>query len=175
MFLGGAGLADTMLYCRQKIYPLGLPNGMAHVLTAMALLTKLFLRLKASFLPPDPKPLNVSVREQGKLSGRFSLLAVTTLDKLLLSKTLAGGKRGGLKLIAVEDGPLSMLRALFASTMGKIGRARVRGVHFEEADEISIEGENTNLILDGEMFRAEIGRPVVLSSAQPLSFVRLAA
>src|SRR3712207_8186469 len=30
MFLGGAGLADTMLYCRHKIYPLGLPNGLAH-------------------------------------------------------------------------------------------------------------------------------------------------
>ena len=29
MFLGGAGLADTMLYCRDKIYPLGLPNGLA--------------------------------------------------------------------------------------------------------------------------------------------------
>jgi hypothetical protein len=27
MFLGGAYLADTMLYCRNKIYPLGLPNG----------------------------------------------------------------------------------------------------------------------------------------------------
>src|SRR3569833_187367 len=26
MFLGGAGLAETMLYCRNKIYPLGLPN-----------------------------------------------------------------------------------------------------------------------------------------------------
>ena len=38
MFLGGAGLADTMLYCRDKIYPLGLPNGLAHVLTAFALL-----------------------------------------------------------------------------------------------------------------------------------------
>jgi diacylglycerol kinase family enzyme len=25
MFLGGAGLAETMLYCRHKIYPLGLP------------------------------------------------------------------------------------------------------------------------------------------------------
>ena len=29
MFLGGAGLADIMLYCRDKIYPLGLPNGLA--------------------------------------------------------------------------------------------------------------------------------------------------
>ena len=37
MFLGGAGLADTMLYCRKKIYPLGLPNGVSHALTALAL------------------------------------------------------------------------------------------------------------------------------------------
>jgi hypothetical protein len=51
----------------------------------------------------------------------------------------------------------------------------MRGVHFEEADEISIEGENTNLILDGEMFRTQIGRPIVLKPAAPLSFVRLAA
>ena len=33
MFLGGAGLADTILYCRHKIYPLGLPNWAAHSLT----------------------------------------------------------------------------------------------------------------------------------------------
>ena len=33
MFLGGAGLADTMLYCREQIYPLGLPNGIAHGIT----------------------------------------------------------------------------------------------------------------------------------------------
>ena len=94
MFLGGAGLADTMLYCRDKIYPLGLPNGIAHGLTAFALLAKLFLKMKASFLPPDPRPLNVSLRqEENMISGRFSLLAVTTLEKLLLSSDV-GGKAG---------------------------------------------------------------------------------
>jgi hypothetical protein len=31
------------------------------------------------------------------------------------------------------------------------------------------------VILDGETFRAEIGRPILLSPAAPLSFVRLAA
>src|SRR5690606_19344596 len=35
MFLGGAGLADTILYCRHKIYPLGRPNWLAHGLTLM--------------------------------------------------------------------------------------------------------------------------------------------
>ena len=51
----------------------------------------------------------------------------------------------------------------------------MRGVHFEEADEITIEGDNSNVILDGEMFRAERGRPINLKPAQPLSFVKLAA
>src|SRR5205085_11240800 len=78
MFLGGAGLADTMLYCRDKIYPLGLPNGIAHGITAFALLMKLLLRIKSNFLPPDPQPMSVSMREDGnKITGRFSLLAVT--------------------------------------------------------------------------------------------------
>jgi len=176
MFLGGAGLADTMLYCRNKIYPLGLPNGLAHVLTALALLAKLFLRVKASFLPPDPRPLDVSLLETGSMiSGRFSLLAVTTLEKLLLSGELGGKRQGVLKLLAVEEQPMSLIRGFAASLAGKLGRSKGRGVHFEEANEITIEGESSNLILDGETFLAERGRPINLRPALPLSFVKLAA
>jgi hypothetical protein len=176
MFLGGAGLADTMLYCREKIYPLGLPNGLSHAITAVALLAKLFLRAKGGFLPPDPKPLNVSMREQGNmLTGRFSLLAVTTLEKLLLSGELEGRRPGMQKLLAVEERPMSLIRAFAASLRGKLGRIAVRGVHFEEADEITIEGESSNVILDGETFRAEHGHPINLRPAHPLSFVKLAA
>jgi len=176
MFLGGAGLADTMLYCRDKIYPLGLPNGIAHGITAFALLMKLVLGMKGSFLPPDPEPLSVSLRdEKERITGRFSLLAVTTLEKLLLSSELGGRREGVLKLLAVEERPSSILRGLFASLAGKLGREKVRGVHFEEAHEITIEGENSNVILDGEMFRAQLGRPINLTPAQPLSFVKLAA
>ena len=176
MFLGGAGLADTMLYCRDKIYPLGLPNGIAHGIAAFALLMKLILRMKASFLPPDPQPLSVSVREEGnRLTGRFSLLAVTTLEKLLLSSEIGGRREGVLKLLAVEERPSSILRGLAASFVGKLGREKVRGVHFEEADEITIEGENSSVILDGETFRTELGSPINLRPAQPLAFVKLAA
>ena len=176
MFLGGAGLADTMLYCRNKIYPLGLPNGLSHALTAVALLARMFLRLQSRFLPPMPSPLLVSVRREGPISGRFALLAVTTLERMLLASELGGTGRGPLKLVAIEERPVSLLKAFFANLFGNFGAARsMRGVHFEEADEISIEGENTNLILDGEMFRTEVGRPIVLKPAAPLSFVRLAA
>ena len=177
MFLGGAGLADTILYCRHKIYPLGLPNGVSHALTGFALLARMLFGITASFLPPGPRPLEVSFRHKGLLSGRFALLAVTTLEKLLLSGEVGsnGGSGGRLKLVAIEERPMSVLRAFFASIAGKLGRAQMKGVHFEESDEISIEGDCSHLILDGETFRAERGRPIVLRPAQPLSFVRLAA
>ena len=175
MFLGGAGLADTMLYCRNKIYPLGLPNGVSHALTALALLVRMFLRLQSSFLPPKPMPLEVSVRRDGRISGRFALLAVTTLERMLLSGEVKGSGTGRLKLLAVEERPFSLLKAFAASLAGKLGASSLHGVHFEESDEISIEGDNSNLILDGEMFSARIGHPIVLKPAQPLSFVRLAA
>jgi hypothetical protein len=176
MFLGGAGLADSMIYCRDKIYPLGLPNGVAHVITAFAVLMKLFLRVKASFLPSDPQPLSVSMSGPGRrLSGRFSLLAVTTLEKLLLATDFGRGDQGSLKLLAIEERPGSLIGALAAGLRGRLGRSGVRGVHFEQADEITIEGDSSRVILDGETFAAELGQPINLRLAQPLSFVKLAA
>ncbi|MFL6733139.1 MAG: diacylglycerol/lipid kinase family protein [Sphingomicrobium sp.] len=174
MFLGGAGLADTMLYCRHKIYPLGLPNGISHVITAVAVLMRIFLRLKGGFLPPGPSPLQVSSKS-GRLSGRFSLLAVTTLEKLLLSSEIRSVGSGSLKLIAIDERPASVIRAFLASLRGKLGGSDLSGVHVQHTDEISIEGESSDVILDGETFRAEIGRPITLRPAQPLSFVRIAA
>ncbi len=176
MFLGGAALAETMIYCREKIYPLGLPNGVAHVLAAIAGMVKLVSRAKASFLPPDTNPLSLSLSDRcNPISGRFSLLMVTTLERVLLSMDLGGRRQGALKLLAVEERAASVLADFKASVFGKLGRSKVRGVHFEEADEITIEGESSHVILDGETFRAELGRPIHLAPAHPLSFVKLAA
>lgn len=175
MFLGGAGLADTMLYCRNKIYPLGLPNGVSHVLAAMALMVRQLFGVKMSFLPPAPSQLSVSVRRDGELSGKFALLLVTTLEKLLLTSDYGGPRAGRLKLIAVEQRPFLLLRAVAMSLFGKLARANLAGVHLEGSDEISIEGEASDVILDGETFRAEIGQPILLRPTLPLSFVRLAA
>lgn len=175
MFLGGAALAETMIYCRKKIYPLGLPNGVAHVLAALAGMAKLILRARASFLPSDTKPVSVSLDQGSRLSGRFSLLMVTTLERVLLSMDLGSRREGALKLLAVEERPASVVAAFAASVAGKLGRSKMRGVHFEQSDEITIEGESSEVILDGETFRAEPGRPLHLRPAQPLSFVKLAA
>ena len=178
MFLGGAGLADTILFCRHKISPLGLPNGFAHVLTALATIISLVLGVRAAFLPPRPSPVKVSVLKRGEHSGRFSLLMVTTLERLLLRSHLpkdTGASGGALQLIMVERSPLALLRAFWAALMGKAGRHKLSGVLFERGDEIRIEGDHSSVILDGELFEANLNSPIVLKPTAPVPFLRLAA
>ena len=175
MFLGGAGLADIMMYCRERIYPLGLPNSLSHVITAIAVVMRQVFGLKMSFLPPEPAPLSVSVRREGAIRGRFAFLFVTTLEKLLLSSVMGDERKGMLKFVAVEQRPISMLRAFAATLGGSLGRTKLAGVHVEEADEISIDGDSSQVILDGETFRTGIGKPILLRRAEPLSFIRIAA
>ncbi|WP_340315101.1 diacylglycerol/lipid kinase family protein [Rhizorhabdus argentea] len=173
MFLGGAGLADTILYCRNKIYPLGLPNGISHVLTAIAVLVTLILGIRTAFLPPAATPLKVSMMRHGQLHGRFSLLIVTTLHKLLLGSSVPG--TGSLQMMVVEQRPLPLLRAIFAGMFGRVGRDQMDGVHFERGDEIRIEGDRSSVILDGEIFQADAGKPIILKTTPPVPFLRLAA
>ncbi len=115
MFLGGAYLADVMLYCRNRIYPLGLPNGLSHVLAAILGLFAIIFGIGGGRLPPKPEP------------------------------------------------------------RGTLGQHQLAGGPFEQGDEIRIEGERSNVILDGEIFEAKHGRPIILTSTQPVPFLRLAA
>lgn len=175
MFLGGAGLAETMLYCRHKIYPLGLPNSVSHGLTFLAYVAQLILKLKASFLPAPATTTELVMSRRDRISGRFAFLAVTTLNKMLLSNTMGGEGGGRLKVLAIEERAGTVLRVLAAGLTGGYKGKKMRGVHFEEVDEVTIEGESSHLILDGETFRAGLGNPIHLMPAQPLSFVKLAA
>jgi hypothetical protein len=177
MFLGGAGLAESILFCRHKIYPLGLPNGFSHVLTFMALLVTLFFGLRAKFLPPSARPVQVSIMRRGELTGRFALLIVTTLERLLLNSNtrLPGEGRGALQLMVVEQNPLALMRALVAGLFGRLGLRTLTGVHLDRGDEIRIEGDRSSVILDGEIFQADAGRPIVLTQTAPVNFLKLAA
>ena len=176
MFLGGATLADTILYCRHKIYPLGLPNGVAHVLALLLGLLGVAIGKRATFLP-RPQSLKISVLKQGVLQGQFAFLMVTTLQRLLLKSHMpaAGQRVGAMQLVVIERSISALLRALVAAVRGRLGRGRLEGVHLERGDEIRIESDHSSLILDGELFEANRGRPIVLKPTAPVPFLRLAA
>jgi hypothetical protein len=177
MFLGGAGLADTMLYCRHKIYPLGLPNGLAHFLALLLGLISVAAGRRMSFGPVRAKALRVSVLRQRELNGQFSVLMVTTLQRLLFKGYMpgTGTRAGAMQLLVIDRSVLALLRALTAALRGRLGRHRVTGVHLERGDEIRIEGDHSNVILDGEIFQADAGQPIVLKPTPPVPFLRLAA
>src|SRR3546814_10513704 len=75
-------------------------------------------------------PVSVSVHRQGELSGRFALLMVTTLECLLLNTKPRNNATsiGALKLMAIEERPATVFRALWAALGGRLelGRASCR-------------------------------------------------
>ena len=176
MFLGGAGLAETILYCRHKIYPLGLPNGLSHFLTALAVMFSAIFGLKAGFLPARAKPVSITFIRKGELQGIFSVLIVTTLEKLLLGgRTGEMTSRGQMKFMAVDQSPWAMIRVVFDSIIGRLGRHAVNGLHIQQGDTIRIDSVKSSVVLDGEVFEANSNAPIVLRSTPPVPFLRLAA
>ena len=145
-------------------------------LTALAVFVTLIFGIRARFLPPQPVPVKVSLLRNGQIQGRFALLIVTTLHKLLLGSgatpELAAGR--GLKLMVVDQSPIALFRAIVAGISGKLGD-RVRGIHLALGEEIRIESEQSSVILDGELFEARRGHPIVLTPTAPVPFLRLAA
>jgi hypothetical protein len=175
MFLGGAGLAEAMLYCRHRIYPLGLPNWLAHAFALILGILAVLIGRTGRFLPTPPQPMTISVLKSGVLKGRFALRMVTTLQRLLFSGNMPGERAGAMQLVVIERSLPALLRALVAAIRGKLGRYRMTGVHLERGEEIRIEGDHSSVLMDGELFETGIGRPIVLRPTRPMPFLKLAA
>jgi hypothetical protein len=146
------------------------------MLAFLAGMLGIILGRRATFLPPRTASMKVSMLRHGHLQGRFAVLLVTTLEQLLLKNKLSPkGKGGMLQLVVIERRPMAILRAFADGIRGRLGRHKVRGIHFQRSDEIRIEGEHSDVILDGELFEARKGRPIVLTPTAPVPFLRLAA
>lgn len=175
MFLGGAGLADIILYCRHKIYPLGLPNGISHVVAALMVIISLIPGLGKLVQLPS-RPVTVTVHRNAALYGRFAVLIVTTLERLLYHAKLNDGSAAGrMKMLAVDKKLSAIFGMLKVGLFGKLGETKAEGFHFERGDSISIEGEHSSVVLDGEIFEARSGQPITLRSTAPFPFLKLAA
>jgi hypothetical protein len=79
-----------------------------------------------------------------------------------------------MQLLIIERSVWALLRAFVAAVRGKLGGMHLAGVHLERGDEIRIEGDRSNVILDGEIFQAASGEAIVLRPTAPVPFLRLA-
>lgn len=175
MFLGGAGLADIILYCRHKIYPLGLPNDISHIVAALMVIFSLIPWIGGLVRLPS-RPVTVTIHRNAALYGRFAVLIVTTLERLLYHAKLNDGEQSGrMKLLAVDKNLRSIFGMFRVGLFGKLGETKAHGFHFERGDSISIEGDHSSVVLDGEIFEARTGEPITLRSTAPFPFLKLAA
>ena len=97
------------------------------------------------------------------MQGRFAFVMVTTLERLLLNgncrrRAARRARRdaaAGHRAQSVLD-PRRSVRRVPRPARPAGG---IRGVHFERGDEIRIEGRQSSVILDGEMFEANDDKP----------------
>ena len=173
MFLGGAGLASIILFCRARIYPLGLPNWLSHLLTAIALVLGMVLGIRSAWLPQKEGRMRLT-RGEGRQEGNFGLLLVTTLDRVSLNIRPASAG-GALKMMAIEQNPITMIRIAYEVIIGRLGHRSIGGLHLQGGDTIKIEGGRPAVVMDGEIFQAANGGSITLTTTAPVPFVRLAA
>lgn len=174
MFLAAGALAEIMLYCRHRIYPLNLPNWLAHLITVVAGLISVVTDSRAGWLPPSPRQSVVSIGRR-EMHGRFQVLMVSTLHALVLTGRLKPPRDGTLGLVAMERRRMTAVRAVIAAFIGRIGTVDIPGLHFEAGDEIHLGREHSAVIMDGETFEAAPGQGIVLRPAPSVAFVHLGA
>lgn len=172
MFFAAGALADTLLYCRHKLYPLKMPNWLAHLLTVIAGLISVLTNSTSRLLPPMPREANVTIGGRS-LYGRFQVLMVSTLQALVLTGRLAPPRDGNLGLVAMERKRATVFRSVFAAFVGKVGFKPIPGLHFEAGPEIRLGTELEDAIMDGESFHAAPGHGIQLRIGPSVRFIDL--
>src|SRR3546814_11596170 len=87
------------------------------------------------------------------------LLSIRTSDK--------HGTSGHMKLLAVDRSVGALFRMLGATWRGPLGPNDLAGVHFQQGDDIRIEGARSNDILAGEIYEATGGNPLTQIGRAP--------
>lgn len=196
MFMGGAGLAQAILFCRHMLYPLGLSNAFAHGLALMVMFLGTVVGGASRLAPISAEPMRLRLQRGGTVEGNFSVFLATSLDRLLLGSELSADlyksasmpaanglpgegnavqPAGAVKLLCLEQRRRPVIQAFWATLMGRIGRSRIAGLHLHASDEVHIEGRRPRLIVDGELVESLDGSPLVLRSTPAQNFLSLAA
>lgn len=162
-FLGAADVVDGILFCRKRIYPLGLPNAISH----SAAVSLMFWR---AMLGGANNTVAVSWDGGGE-NGRFFFAGVTALDQLILGLTPEPEEgTGPLTYFSLADGPLALGAALPSLLAKRIDAGFRRTVRRAEKITLRFTGAYT---LDGELYDADAATPIEITAAGQLPFIRL--
>lgn len=171
MFLGTAGIVQAIEFCRRKIYPLGLPNGLSHPLAVgLMLLGTLFggVTRRSPFTTP---PIGVKIDGAEGVAQQYLLIAASTLDRLILGLRLTSKEgRGAVRLLMVPQRPGSMLTALARVLTGKLGQRSVNGIQAVNADDARFR-LGCAVTVDGELYDMPPETELRVSATDAFQFV----
>ncbi|MEX2649383.1 MAG: diacylglycerol kinase family protein [Alphaproteobacteria bacterium] len=171
-FLGAGAIVWGTRFTRRHIERGRLVNGLGSVLGVTATVGRLLLGGARGPLAAGT-PMAVGYDDAQPLAGARLLLAVTTLDRLLLGlRPFWGTGPGALRTLDIAAPPRRCARGPPAPARGRprpwMAEAGYRSLN---ADRITIEIDD-DVLIDGEWCRASPGRPLVLKPGAAVGFVR---
>jgi diacylglycerol kinase (ATP) len=172
MFFGSGAIYHGIRFCRQYVATLGLRGEVGPGVALAVFLAKIVLGHGGRMFPP----LHLSGRVDGRQlqSGDYIGVLVSTVSRQFLGlRPFWGRESAPLKYSAMRYSPQHLWRAAPAVMRGKPNRF-VRpeyGYVSHNAQEIELQLD-CGFTLDGELFTAAAGTPVVLRSGYTASFLR---
>lgn len=170
MFFGAAGIQQAIEICRRRVHSLGVEADWAAGLTLAGLLLGWALGTSRDAVPGESVG---TAFDGGPESRRQELLVlVTTLDRLVLGSRPFWNQEGGpLRYSAVAHPPERLLLHARKVLYGGPDRRLPEGYRSRGAETIALRLQGA-FTLDGERYEPDPTRPLLLSAADSLSFLR---
>jgi hypothetical protein len=173
MFFGAGGITRAIDYCKTRVHPWRIGADWASALTLMGLLGSWMLRGGRSEIVSG-QTISVGLDNAAGSTQELLLVLATTLDKLVLrSRPFWNQKAEPVRYTAIAYPPQRLLRSARKVLYGgnerdlPVACYTSRGAH---SIRLGFDGRFT---LDGQMFEAPVGAPLVVSAPDRVDFVRV--
>ena len=172
-FFGTAAVVRGIEYCRAKVYPLGLPNLVSHVAACSIIIGGSLTSKHGPDSPFRPEDIAITLDDAERLSGRYFLITVSSLGRLVLGmRPFNSQGQGQLHFLSVDYAPGTIFRASAMAFITRPKEFSARGTVCRNVSKVSLELD-CPVTLDGEFFQPEPGIPVELFGDRSLPFLVL--
>ncbi len=172
MFFGAAAIAQGIDYCKRNVHTLGLRGEIGPAVTMVRFVIAMARGERAIVAPV---PITVAVDGAPPAAFDCEIICVTTLEQLVLGlRPYWGEEAAPLHYASVRAAPRHWLKALPGLLSGRANRhvTPANGYKSHNAHRLEI-GLDSPFFVDGEMFSATSGVPLVLSHGGTARFLQL--